>query len=551
MHLRRCRNASLLINRLPPELLRMVFDCLRRSPSVRSSRKLSASRFASYRPLVSAMLVCHKWHEIGSQAASLWTEIDFNRQGAFAPVLLARSLGTPILLRGCLDEDSPLKTVIADHGARIQELDLWVGAKLSNQAPVLQSILAVDMPRLRILSLSSGGPDTGERATVITDSDAPTSFPALEAMLLERFLFVPTHALPQLTHLHLAWVDDVDPSSILDLLKNTPALEVFDIIQCWEFTPPPDSAPPPPRTSLVLLPRLHSVYMWSLATTTVHDLMTHVEAPNLASLRLSSIRAMSGALLSTPLIPGTLAARTVNRLAFDLGGDFATFRTAFHGKNLSLTIDIRATGAQDADASRWAFDDFPTILALSGVEEFHFQAGWWDSGAEHLLPHLAARMPNVSTLFVRHNDRDRDSEDTERLMGLARVVVALLESDSPILFPHLAHLELIVNDIPQDFCALIAPALAGRDLDGRRLRKLRVRLDDTHWFRWSIKWVHQTEPDYAETGVYDHVDSVKIGKDKRERSGAEGDDESTNTNTLGWGQWRDSVQPRQHGYWVE
>ncbi len=412
MKLRRCRNDSIAvpINRLPPELLRIILGHVRHPPSTRYTSHLSASRFASYHPIVSTMLVCHKWHAIGSQAASLWTDIDFACQGAFAPVLLTRSLGAPIRLCGRLDGDNTLQKVITDHGERIRELDLWVGAGFSHPMPVLQSILAVDMPRVRVLSLSRKSSSVGEGpASVITDADTPASFPTLKAMLLQGFLLVPTHVLPQLTHLNLTRLDDVNPSSILKLLKNTPALEVLDVIQCREYTAPPNSAAP---SSSVILLRLHSVYMWCLTSATVHDLMARLEAPSLASLRLSSIFAMSGALLSTPLIPRSLSTRTVNRLAFDLGGNFTSFHTVFHGNDLSLAMGINAIGVQDIERASWAFDDFPTILPLCCVEELHFQAQEWDV-ADDLLPHLAARMPMVSTLFVKHNERTSRDEDSD------------------------------------------------------------------------------------------------------------------------------------------
>ncbi|PIL30001.1 hypothetical protein GSI_07912 [Ganoderma sinense ZZ0214-1] len=498
------------------------------------------------------MLVCHKWYAIGSQAASLWMDIDCARHGAFAPVLLTRSLGAPIRLCGLLNPqtDNMLSAVVADNGPRVCELDLWVGSKLSHTTSILQSILAVDMPRLRILSVSRLGSGSANvnGLTVVADPDAPARFPALEAMLLGSFLFVPAHALPQLTHLHLAWLDDIDPSRILDLLRNTPALQVLDVIQSSEYTSP--QQPVKPRWASVFLPRLHSVYLWSLASTTVHALMTHLEAPSLASVRLESIRAKSGALVSTPLIPDTLAARTVTRLAFDLNGVFSSFCAAFHGPDLSLSMDIKASGMQDtAQASRWAFDDFPAILSLSGVDELHFQAHVWPDAGADLLLHLAARMPAVSTLVVKHSrSTSTGDDDTEGLMDLARAVVALLSSDDPVLFPSLAHLELIVGDIPEGFCEILAPALAQRALDGRRLRKLRVRLDYAYQARLAMRWMFEAEPDYSGTGVYEHVDSVKI--DKKKSIGRAGDEDGEElSNMVGWGEWRDSVQPARHEYW--
>ena len=481
------------------------------------------------------MLVCRKWHTIASQAAPLWTDIDFVRQSAFAQVLLTRSLGAPIRLRGRLDADNVLATAIAGHGARIRELDLWVGIKFSHPTPVLKHILATTMPQLRVLSLSREDSGVEREVTIIADSDAPSpvSFPAIEAMLLEGFLFVPDRALPQLTHLHLSSLKKADPLIILDLIRNTPALEVFDIIQCREC--------PAPRTLAVhrpvILSRLHSMYLVRLTSTTVHVLMSHLEALNLASLRFSSIFAVGGTHLSTSPIPGCLAARTITRVAFSVVGDFVSFHTAFHGNDLSLSMGIRALIVGDAtERSSWAFNYFPAILPLFSVDELHFQAELWPGVGETLLLHLAGCMPAVSTLCVKHNKRDHDEGPEE--LNLARALVALLASDSPVLFPHLVHLELIVGDVSREFCELIAPALMKRMQDGRRLRSLRIRLDDADGEgRAARRRTSEALPDYRETGIHDNVDFVDICGREREEKGT------------GWGQWRDCVQPARHGYW--
>ena len=512
--------------------------------------KLSASRFASYQPLVFAMLVCHKWHVIASQAALLWTDIDFKHQGSFAPVLLTRSLGAPIRLCGRLDKDNVLLTVITDNGARISELDLCVGTKVSHPTSVLQSILAVDMPQVRVLSLFRGRYNGEAGLKLVADANAPAPpFPALKVMLLEGFLFVPAHSLLQLTHLHLAWLDGVDPSSILDLLRSTPALEVLDIIKSHEYTGPQNL--PTRRWTSVNLPRLHSVYMWSLATITVHQLMTRLEVPNLASLRLSSISAKSGTLLSTPLVPGSLAARTVNRLAFDVVGNFTAFYAALYGADLSLSMNVTAHTVSDpAERASWALDDFPALFEfpLAGVDELHFQTQLWPGVGEPILLRLAAHTPALSTLVIRHNQGYEDTL-TDGLMSLARAIAALLANKA--LVPRLAHLELIVGDIPHGFCDLLVPGLAQRDLDGRRVRRLCVRVNDALLARWSMKWMGQAKPDYREASIREHVDFVSIGETKKRGHTGHGEAGEEPTDTLGWGQWKGCVQPARHDYWRE
>ena len=191
MQLRRRRNESLLIpvNLLPPELLRTVFSHPRPPPFPRYVGHLASfNEFASYNPLVTAMLVCRKWCAIASHNASLWTDIDFQRQRTFASVLLSRSVGAAIRLCGRLtSEGDALETAIRNNGSRIRELDLWPG----NSVPALQSILAVGMPRLRVLCLSCEVPSAAQASTVLTGT--PASFPSLKAMLLGSFLLIPAH----------------------------------------------------------------------------------------------------------------------------------------------------------------------------------------------------------------------------------------------------------------------------------------------------------------------------------------------------------------------
>ena len=106
-----------------------------------------------------------------------------------------------------------------------------------------------------------------------------------------------------------------------------------------------------------------------------------------------------------------------------------------------------------AEWTRWAFIHVPTTLRLSGIEELHFQAHEWEV-PQALLPRLAAYMPAVTTLVIKH----RYNENMENHMEMARTVVRILESDDPVLFPDLAHLELIARNVPQAFRELLSRA---------------------------------------------------------------------------------------------
>ncbi|KAM5536362.1 hypothetical protein V8D89_009960 [Ganoderma adspersum] len=527
--LRRCQNESVPVNQLPPELLRMVFAHLRPPPSPRRTAYLTPPiEFASYEPLVSAMLVCHKWYAIASDAASLWTDIDFQRQRTFAPILLTRSSGAAIHLCGYISiKDNTLETAIKDNGARIRELDLWA----RDSVPALQSILAVDMLRLRVLCLSCKDPRSTQMSTLLTG--VPASFPSLKAVLLESCLFVPDLPLPQLTHVHLGKMDRVDAANILDLLRNTPALEYLDITSSTLTVPLNSST----ISSPVALPRLQSAHIAHSTATEVHYLMTSLEVPALAFLDLSRISVGRETLSSTPLLPRSIDTHTMRRLALCVNSTSTFFHTTLHGSNASLDLSLHARAVPNSEWMQWARADLPLTvlpLPLPSIEEFHFQAGRWEAPRD-LLPHLAPLIPTVSTLLVKHNPRDDDDNAEVKLhchMTLARV----LERDSPVLFPHLAHLALVVSWIPPGFCELLARALKRRDEGGRRVRKLRICVDGEysrfrgHWKPYA--WWMDPARDYRKTGIFDHVDD------------GDGD-----LQRLGWGRWKDCVRRARHEYW--
>ena len=272
----------------------------------------------------------------------------------------------------------------------------------------------------------------------------------------------------------------------------------------------------------------------------LHRLMTALEVPAIAFLGLAGIDVDKRIPLRTPL-PVALATHTMRRLAFEVDNHFGFFHTAFHGNGVSLAIELHANCFSSlVERKRWAFTEFLTMLSLSDIEELHIQVCNWEAHQEILL-HLAAHMPAVSTLLIRvkHHPRIRRSEKEEDRChkALAQMVTRVLESDNPVLFPNLVHLDLIVRTVvPLAFFELVACALARRDhwQDGRRLRRLRVGIDESP----SPRQPRYVWPDYRQTGILDHVDSADNSDDADEQG-------------MGWGRWKDCVERADHGYWRE
>ena len=68
-------------NRLPPELLEMVFQYLRGlTELVGPLYNLPLPVFNSYEPVRSAVPVCRKWYVVASEKASPWTEVVCSRE---------------------------------------------------------------------------------------------------------------------------------------------------------------------------------------------------------------------------------------------------------------------------------------------------------------------------------------------------------------------------------------------------------------------------------------------------------------------------------------
>ncbi|KAM5530719.1 hypothetical protein V8D89_015612 [Ganoderma adspersum] len=334
-------------------------------------------------------------------------------------------------------------------------------------------------------------------------------------------------------------MDRIDASTILDFLRNTPALESLDII-CSELTVPLNSTT---ISSPIALPHLQSACISGLASAVVHYLMTALEVPGLAFLDLSGISVTRETLFSTPLLLRALATHTMRCLTFDVHGGLTTFCTTLHGTDVYLGISLYTLNLPYAEWTQWVCTDFSTMLPLSGIEEFHLQAGRWQV-LHNILPHLAMCIPAVAALLIKHDPGHEGLHEDDGLVALAWTLTHVLESDSPVLLPRLAHLEFIVHRIPLVFCELLASALKRRDEAGQRLRKLRIRVDDKHLFRWKLALGRMDgvrESDYRKTGIFDHVDVCEILDDFVEDDG--------DLQRLGWGRWKNCVERARHEYW--
>ncbi|KAF6751760.1 hypothetical protein DFP72DRAFT_763915, partial [Ephemerocybe angulata] len=86
------QNMFPIINRLPPEILGMVFECYVRSNIGRNVSRLYARWSA--RECISA--VCCHWREVAINHWPLWSRLSFHCAPNYIEIMLARSSGAPL-----------------------------------------------------------------------------------------------------------------------------------------------------------------------------------------------------------------------------------------------------------------------------------------------------------------------------------------------------------------------------------------------------------------------------------------------------------------------
>ncbi len=530
-NIRQCYNSSptLSVNRLPPEVLQMVFQHLIPPPSTPSWSSFYKSRNEGdpYEILTGAMLVCRKWHSIAVQTASLWTEIDLAARPSTVSCFLERSRAAPIHLRAAFGEleNQLVRSVMQHHGHRITKLDFWVWGVGDAELEAYAS-LEICMPALRQLKLTFR--NWGESPTRAHFA-SPECVPALRALVLSGSLWVPTGVVPNLTHIRLKYMEGVDVSLLWNLLCNAPMLEVLQLSSVNGLTV---THGPTPASSLTL-PRLQDLIITGAYTKAIHYLVSRLELPNVTAVSYEYLFAKPGT-LSERLLPSSLTIHTPTRVTLVIGGDYRMFTAGFEGDRSAVTLKYLGLSSERNIPPRderiqWPFITFPTLLSLANVTEFRFASSMWDADP---LRRLGIHFRNVTNLCLM-TDSDGDF-DAGKVMELGASLAGALLAEDPVIFPKLVSLEIDTIDIPREFIELLIPALAKRDRDGRRLQYLGVHAGAL----WPEGWRVDVHDDVKATGLFDHVDG---GYSKRSDASSRQD------------QWEDQVRhpPRTpaHGYW--
>ncbi|KAI0932754.1 hypothetical protein AcW2_001285 [Taiwanofungus camphoratus] len=217
------RNSLCSVNRLPPEILGIIFQYAKAPvfdghPSFYEDfyPQFSVWEPAMKNPVdITVTHVCRRWRDVALGMPSFWTSIDDKHTKA-QPNLLQRSRISPLklLLKGT---SSPfMEDVFRTEGSRIRELH-WFETGDDLVLPHLEFAA----PKLELFTLDIDG------FTEHEPSFAPTLFkghtPCLRQLALQNAVWLPSNRFSQLTHLFLSELL-VPVTDLFEMLLGCPML---------------------------------------------------------------------------------------------------------------------------------------------------------------------------------------------------------------------------------------------------------------------------------------------------------------------------------------
>ncbi|KAI0656852.1 hypothetical protein C8Q70DRAFT_319300, partial [Cubamyces menziesii] len=298
-------NSLLPIDRLPPEILLIIFGHVMRSDKIhrehlQQGRRIENRRLRITRPL-SALIglthVCKRWRDVALSAPALWTNIGgCGRRELDAFVARSRSL--PLFAHIVTESLADTAPVLAQHGGRMVRLDLTVvGEKPQYAPPALQ----FSAPLLQCLTIAfecqSHSPL--ELFTTVLFRTGVSDLKALALIHVNNF--IPRNHFPHLTHLYIGTGCGLaEPGSekatmceLFQLLANTPALQHLHLTGLfkWSSIAVPDAfirAAVIP-TGPIRLPALRSLTYTKGPTNFADRLLRLLELPPHALVRLDAL----------------------------------------------------------------------------------------------------------------------------------------------------------------------------------------------------------------------------------------------------------------------
>ncbi|KAI0754021.1 hypothetical protein C8Q80DRAFT_1116872 [Daedaleopsis nitida] len=231
-------NGSRPINRLPAEIMEMIFSAIPRKVALVDSRlgahwPFRAVLDISY--LKTLRLVCHHWHVLVSGTPLLWSAYRETKDGPVgrsASWFATRSPSASIDVYAPGSFSTDLEKLLREQGHRIRQVQVWPGLRIdrSTSERWLSSLAALDFENLEHCSLVIH-PD-GARG-LLSPLFTPRTAATLKSLAISSRSIVCAQQFPSLTRLvithsvHTSAKYDI--AHLTDVLSGAPRLEVLHL----------------------------------------------------------------------------------------------------------------------------------------------------------------------------------------------------------------------------------------------------------------------------------------------------------------------------------
>ncbi|KAH9891318.1 hypothetical protein C8Q73DRAFT_119840 [Cubamyces lactineus] len=302
-------NSFLPIERLPPEILLIIFGHVARLDRTRRQllkhgRRIEDRRLRIARPALSALLglthVCKRWRDIALNAPALWTHIGAWRRREL-DAFLARSRSLPLSTHIVTENLADTARVLAQHGGRMVRLDLTVVGEMWRHG--LSPALQFEAPLLQCLTIALER-DAHAPLEICTTVLFRTRVSNLKALALIHVNdCIPRNHFPHLTHLYLGTFgtlgeqggDSSAMCELFQLLTNTPALQHLHLMGLFVWGSVDDvpnaviRAAIAPTPTPIRLPALRSLTYTSGPADFAYRLLRLIELPPRVLVRLDDL----------------------------------------------------------------------------------------------------------------------------------------------------------------------------------------------------------------------------------------------------------------------
>ncbi|KAI0043757.1 hypothetical protein FA95DRAFT_1574893 [Auriscalpium vulgare] len=217
------RNALTAISSLPDELLSRIMFEYAVEMDIFSNRWFGI------------LVVCHRWYEVASSHAQLWSFVDATYKGVETWDRINRSKGYPLTcVFKSIHNGSAVHDVLQEHGRRVRSLTF----SASNSEEVQLALKDIDsLPILETLSVRWWGEESYTLPVFVLHGGAPL----LRNIRLDGLNFSDWGSLSNLTELTLDQFPDDCPKPTMDellfALERSPRLRCLKLLSCFPLSP--------------------------------------------------------------------------------------------------------------------------------------------------------------------------------------------------------------------------------------------------------------------------------------------------------------------------